>query len=318
MHPLDAGAVLLIGGNGFIGSHVVDSLRGTSQKIIVYDRFPERFRPPQPGVEYITGDLSQEERIAAALEGVSCVIHLASATVPSTAQKDPHSDVTGNLLPTLRLMELLVERGVGKLVYLSSGGTVYGIPNTEIVHEDHPLQPIGSYGIVKVAIENYMRMMAREKGLTCIALRPSNPYGSRLGNAGLQGVIGTYLWNLARNRPLQVWGDGSVCRDYLHVRDLAQLCRLAVGHPQSDTFNAGSSKGHSVLDILAAVRRVTGIEPEIEYLPARGYDIPRIVLDCKKAEKYLGWKARTDMDTGIAETWSWVCSQGADSVGQSS
>ena len=298
---------LVIGGCGFIGSHVVDALLENGGTVRALDRRPEMFRPPLPGVDYVTGDLSDTAQIYEALTGMDAVIHLASSTVPATSNLDPIADITGNLVATVRLLEVMRNAGVRKMVYLSSGGTVYGVPDTDPVSETHPLRPISSYGIVKVAIENYLFMEHRLHGLQHVILRASNPYGPRQGHVGIQGIIGTHLWRLARNEPIEVWGDGSIVRDFIHVRDLAALCIIALRSPVTGSFNAGSGDGASISRVVEAVLKIVGGDIQPIYKPGRSFDVPRVVLDITKARDMLGWVPQIPLDEGLADTWKWMC-----------
>ena len=302
--------VLLIGGCGFIGSHVVDRLRSEGQQVRVFDRRPEQFRPPLDGVDYVMGDLTDTAQLYEALVGVDAVIHLASTSVPSTSNLDPVADITGNLIATVRLIEIMRAAKLRKIVFLSSGGTVYGVPQVDPVAETHPLRPISSYGIVKVAIENYLYMEHSQHGLQQVILRASNPYGPRQGHTGIQGIIGTHLWRIARGEPVEVWGDGSVVRDFIHVRDLAALCVKAVLSDVSGCYNAGSGEGTSVAEIVASIDRTvqaTGHAPVRPiYKAGRSFDVPRVVLDIARARADLDWAPRIGLDEGIAESWDWV------------
>ena len=149
--------VLVIGGNGFIGTHLVDRLLELNHDVRVLDRCAERLRQPLSQVEYQIGDY-QDAKLSAALEGVECVFHLVSTTVPGTSNQDIPFDIHSNLIGSITLFQKMREQGIKRIVFLSSGGTVYGEPNQPLVAEDHPLEPISSYGVVKVAIENYLRM----------------------------------------------------------------------------------------------------------------------------------------------------------------
>lgn len=303
--------VLVIGGCGFIGSHVVDRMLARGLRVRVLDRRPEAFRPPLDGVEYVPGDLADGSQLYEVLNGMDAVVHLASTTVPSTSNLDPIADINGNLVATVRLLHIMRETGPRKLVYLSSGGTVYGVPKNDQVTEDHPLHPISSYGIVKVAIENYLHMENQLHGLQYMTLRASNPYGPRQGHAGIQGIIGTHLWRIAGNEPIEIWGDGSVVRDFIHVTDLAELCTQAVESNAVGCFNAGSGSGTSITEIVEHVRKAVAREVEIIYKPGRSYDVPRIVLDINKAKKELNWAPRIALPEGIADTWNWIRAQSA-------
>lgn len=305
--------ILLIGGCGFIGSHVADSLLARGLKVRVFDRRPEALRPPLAGVDYVIGDFSDSSLIYEAMSGVDAVIHLASTTVPATSNLDPVADIKGNLVATVQLLEVMRTTEVRKLVYLSSGGTVYGIPETEVVPETHPLRPISSYGIVKVAIENYLFMEHKLHGLQHVVLRASNPYGPRQGHTGVQGIIGTHLWRTARGEPVEIWGDGSVVRDFIHVRDLAELCAAAVQSDVAGCYNAGSGTGASVAQIVDSISRTveqTGCTPMAPvYKPGRSLDVPRVVLDITRACRDFDWTPRIGLDEGIAESWQWVRGQ---------
>ncbi|GAW37229.1 dTDP-4-dehydro-6-deoxyglucose reductase [Roseovarius sp. A-2] len=305
--------ILLIGGCGFIGSHVADSLLARGLKVRVFDRRPEALRPPLAGVDYVIGDFSDSSLIYEAMSGVDAVIHLASTTVPATSNLDPVADIKGNLVATVQLLEVMRTTEVRKLVYLSSGGTVYGIPETEVVPETHPLRPISSYGIVKVAIENYLFMQHKLHGLQHVVLRASNPYGPRQGHTGVQGIIGTHLWRTARGEPVEIWGDGSVVRDFIHVRDLAELCAAAVQSDVAGCYNAGSGTGASVAQIVDSISRTveqTGCTPMAPvYKPGRSLDVPRVVLDITRACRDFDWTPRIGLDEGIAESWQWVRGQ---------
>lgn len=305
--------VLLIGGCGFIGSHVADRLVAAGMKVRVFDRAPERFRPPLPEIEYVQGTLDNTAQVYKALLGVDALIHLASTTVPSTANLDPAADINGNLVSMVRLLEAMRSIGLRHMVYLSSGGTVYGPPDMPLVTEDHPLRPINSYGIVKVAVENYLRMEHRLHGLQHVVLRVSNPYGPRQGNTGIQGIIGTHMWRMAQNEPVEVWGDGSVVRDYIHVRDIAEFCLRALQGEAVGVYNVGSGEGTSVAEIVAATRTVVErsgrkIDPPI-YKPGRSYDVPRVVLDISRARRELGWQPSISLADGLVETWDWILTQ---------
>lgn len=305
--------ILLIGGCGFIGSHVADSLLANGLKVRVFDRRPEALRPPLAGVDYVIGDFSDSSLLYEAMSGVDAVIHLASTTVPATSNLDPVADINGNLVATVQLLEVMRATEVRKLVYLSSGGTVYGIPETEVVPETHPLRPISSYGIVKVAIENYLFMEHKLHGLQHVVLRASNPYGPRQGHTGVQGIIGTHLWRTARGEPVEIWGDGSVVRDFIHVRDLAELCADAVQSDVAGCYNAGSGTGASVAQIVDSISRTveqSGCAPMVPiYKPGRSLDVPRVVLDITRACRDFDWTPRIGLDEGIAESWEWVQGQ---------
>lgn len=300
---------LVIGGSGFIGSHLVDALLAQGKKVRVYDRTPERFRATPTGVEFMQGEFGDTAMLAEALADIDQVFHLVSTMVPSTSNLDPVADIQGNLINTVRLLELMRSAGVKRMVFLSSGGTVYGIPKEDPVTEDHPLHPISSYGIVKVAIENYLHMEHHLHGLSSVILRASNPYGPRQGHGGVQGVIGTFLWKIAQGDPIQLWGDGSVVRDFIHVRDFTELCSRVSDTDLTGSFNAGSGKGNSINDVITTITKVIGKEVNPIHKPGRGFDVPRVVLDISSIRQETGWSPTITLEEGIADTWKWVQGQ---------
>lgn len=298
--------VLVLGGCGFIGSHVVDSLLAKGLKVRVFDRGPERFRPPIPQVEYVHADFRDLTTILDTLTDIDVVMHLVSATVPGTAALDPQADVRDNLVPTISLLEAMSKSKVRKLVYISSGGTVYGIPETVPTKETNPLRPVSAYGIVKVAIEQYIQLYAREREIAATILRPSNPYGPRQGHTGLQGVVGTFLQRALNDEPIQVWGDGSVVRDYLYVSDLADLCARCTVSDTTGIFNAGYGEGLTINEVIDQIRATTGKVVPVTYLEGRKLDVPVSILDIAAARKSFGWSPGTNFVTGVASHWEWL------------
>lgn len=298
--------VLIIGGTGFIGSHVVDFLVGEGTEAVVFARGPERFRAPLPQVAYVSGDLAD----AAALDQVlslrfDAVVHLASATVPDTANQDPLSDVE-NLRGFVGLLQLCVKRGVKKVVFASSGGTVYGIPKSLPLAEDHVTDPICSYGVTKLAMEKYLQCYARLYGLQYVTLRLANVYGTRQDPERTQGAIAIFLAKALSGEPLTVWGDGSVIRDFVHVRDVARLCSLALHSSAVGVFNAGSGEGVSINDLLRMISVQLDRSLEIVRQPPREFDVPAVVLDCRKARAVYSWQPQVDLASGLAEVTDWL------------
>lgn len=295
--------ILVLGGNGFIGSHLVDALLLAGHKVRVFDRGAELYRIPLQGVDYRLGDFADVPAVAEALEGVDVVYHLVSTTVPSTSNLDPIADIKGNLINTIQLLQLMTQKDISRIVYLSSGGTVYGTPDVTPIPETHPLRPVCSYGVIKVAIENYLFMYQSLHGLEPVVLRASNPYGERQGHAGVQGVIGTFLNNVKSCEPIEIWGDGSVIRDYIHISDLVGLCLNAGVSNYCGVLNAGSGVGHSIHDVILAVGCVVGETIAPVFKSGRPYDVPKVVLDISKAKLELDWKPEINLLEGVSKTW---------------
>lgn len=298
---------LVLGGGGFIGSHLVGRLLEEGHEVRVYDRSPNRFLGTPRGAEYIEGDLGNHGLIRDALEGIEVVFHLVSTTLPKTSNDDPGYDVRSNLVDTIQLLESCVEAGARKVVFTSSGGTVYGPPRTVPIPEDHPTDPISSYGIVKLAIEKYLALFYHLHGLDYAALRVSNPYGPYQNPAGQQGAISVFLNRIRTGQPITIWGDGRVVRDYLYISDLVEALVIAAATgTESKLFNVGHGEGASLNELLVLMQEVVEGTPEVEYLPARSLDVPASVLDISRAEEELGWSPSTELAEGIALTWDWI------------
>lgn len=304
--------VLVIGGCGFIGSHIVDQLQHQGLAVRVLSRRPEALREPIPSVDYFLGNMADDGLLDVALDGVDAVIHAASSMVPQTSNLNPVADINENLISSVRLFEKMQTAEVRKLVFLSSGGTVYGIPLQSPLAEDHPLKPISSYGVVKVAIENYIQMFSALHGMEACILRPSNPYGPRQGRTGLQGIIGVYLSKIARNEPLEIWGDGSVIRDFIYVEDLAELCVHAIRSSSNGVFNAGSGLGVSIGEIVKLIACILDQDLDLIHKEARNFDVPANVLDINKVLHTLSWSPKTSLEEGIQATWQWIQSRGRE------
>ncbi len=298
----------MVGGGGFIGTHLVERLVERGDPVRVYNRSPNRFRALPVGAEYVEGELGNHGLIRESVEGMQTVFHLASNTLPKTSNDDPIYDVRSNLVDTLQLLEACVEAGVGKVVFASSGGTVYGPPETVPIAEDHPNNPISSYGIVKLAIEKYLGLFHHLYGLDYASLRISNPYGPYQDPAGQQGAIGVFLHRILTGQPISIWGDGGVVRDYLYISDLVDAMELAAEtETERKVFNVGYGRGASLNELLDTIAGVVGERSEVEYLPARALDVPVSVLDITRARGDLGWAPKTNLVEGIARTWEWVC-----------
>lgn len=291
--------LLVLGGSGFIGSHLIDGLLADGHQLRVFDRAPLAYKP---GVENIQADLGDVMALSEALIGVDIVVHLISTSVPSTSNKDPISDVNGNLINTLKLLDVMHQSDVNKIIYFSSGGTVYGHPQQVPMTELHPTNPICSYGIVKLAIEKYLHMYSELYGFTSTILRPSNPYGPGQKHMGVQGFIGTCINHALNNTKLSIWGDGSVIRDYIFISDVVSATSMAVKKMQSGTFNISSGEGFSLNEIISYVEKYTQKTIQTEFKNKRDFDIPTMILDNQKATKIFKWKPDVDIESGISNT----------------
>jgi len=298
--------ILVLGGCGFIGSYIADALLRAGHGVRVLDHSPEKFREPVSAIDYCVSDFSDNAMLETAMDGIDVVFHSLSTSVPETSNRNPEQDIRGNLINTVRLLDIMKKASIKRMVFLSSGGTVYGNPDTIPIPENHPLNPLCSYGIVKAAIEKYLFMYQQLYGLQSVIIRPSNPYGPRQGHTGIQGVISTFTAKIMRGEPIQVWGNGEVVRDFFHVKDLARLCVMAVENDSVGVFNAGSGSGCSIRKLIGIISDVSGLSPDIEYREARQFDVREVILDIQKAESTFGWKPEISLNDGIRSYWEWM------------
>lgn len=302
MEPLQPVAVL--GGLGFIGSHICRALvsRGIAVRVIDREDAPlDRVRDIEPLLDIRRGDVTRAEEILPAIADAATLIHLVHSTVPHDSMSDPAADIIGNVAATARLASQLGRTGIRRLVFISSGGAVYGVNGNPRIAESEPTHPISSYGITKLANEKYLAMYADTHGIRCLIARPANVYGPQQRIDKGQGVIGTLVDRSLRGQAIEIWGTGEVVRDYLYIDDMvAGVLALLEYEGCQRIFNIGSGAGHSVADILKLLNRQLGRLPEIVYKPARGFDVPSNVLDTRLLETETNWRARVALDEGIA------------------
>lgn len=297
--------VLVLGGAGFIGSTLVRALvqQGHSPRILSRpSRSGANLRPVLANVELMHGDFMDDAVLRAAMKGVDTVYHLITTTFPNMVLESSNYDLLSNLLPTIRMLEIARETGVRRIVYASSGGTVYGEPQRLPINESHPLAPKSAYGQSKLTIENYLNFYARTTPLEVSVLRLSNPFGPSQNPYGAQGIVAVALGCARDRRPLRVFGDGCAVRDYIYVDDVVSAMLLAAD-AQPDVFNVSSGVGRSVNDVIAAVEKASGQRIEREVIPQRSGDVSINVLDSSRARERLGWQPRVDFEDGIVRTW---------------
>lgn len=301
---------LVLGGKGFIGSHLVDGLLAKGHAVRVLDRpnlAPLSDSATLGRVEWFDGDFTSETDVRQALEGCEVCFHLVSTTLPKSSNADPLFDVETNIMGTLRLLTHAVKSGVKKIVFSSSGGTVYGIPKAVPVEETHPTDPISSYGITKLAIEKYLHLFFDLHKLDYTVLRVSNPYGERQRTRASQGAIAIFLGKVLRGETVDIWGDGSTVRDYVYIGDVAQALIAGASHGGAEhVFNIGSGAGLTINQVLDAIEHATGLKSKRNYAPARGFDVPRSVLAIARAKQRLSWEPRTTFADGLARTVKWL------------
>lgn len=293
-------AILLLGGTGFIGTNLSHALVAAGHKVFVAARTTDHIS--SSAVRPVPFALDAVDELAALVrrERIDTVVHLVSGLKPSSGLPDYLAERDAVLTPTIRLARMLAETGT-RLIYFSSGGTVYGAGVESLAAEDDSCAPISFYGQSKLETELHLRFLQRTCGLRALMLRPSNPYGPGQPLDGGQGLISVLLGRLRDGRTLDVWGDGSSTRDYIHIDDLvATVCALVAQDVHGLTLNIGSGDGHSLLDVVRIVEQVTGRRMPLNFLPARATDVPRLVLNVQRLRE-MGLHHNRPLVTGIRQ-----------------
>lgn len=301
---------VIFGGGGFIGSAIADRLLQDDHELRIFERpRVELYRKftESEGVEWVTGDMQSAHDVGEAIDGADVVLHLVSTTLPKNSNDDPIYDVQSNLVATLQVLNAMVARNVRKIVFISSGGTVYGIPRYLPIDEKHPTDPLVSYGIVKLAIEKYLHMFEHMHDFKAIILRVANPYGERQRIETAQGAVGVFLHRALKGMPIDIWGDGNITRDYIHISDVAEAFVRAVEYsgPES-VFNISSGTGTSLNELIGMLEDIFGKPIERRYQPRRQFDVPASVLSNELAREELKWAPFISMHDGIVRTAKWM------------
>ncbi len=301
---------LILGGGGFIGSNLAEALLSEGYRVRIFER-PHSQTQIHPKLirqlEWMEGDFSNPAEVDAALHECDIVFHLISTTLPKSSNENPIYDVESNLVATLGMLESARKHGVKKVIFTSSGGTVYGIPSVTPISETHPTEPIVSYGITKLAIEKYLYLFHMLHGLDYCVLRIANPYGKGQRVIANQGAIAVFLYKALHNETIEIWGDGSVTRDYVHISDVVAAMLSALNYSGNQrTFNIGSGIGITLNEILHQIELACGHTVKRIYLPGRQFDVPCNVLNIDRARESLNWQPKISFSQGIKETIDWI------------
>lgn len=299
----------VIGGNGFIGRHLVRALARQGKAVVVIDKNPAPSEVLPTGVRYICGDYGDKHFLREALKDVTQVIDLAYASVPKTSFEHPVDDILSNLPSAVNLFEVVSALPVKKVVIVSSGGTVYGKAASLPINEDHPTNPISPYGITKLAIEKYARMYHALQGLPIVCVRPANAFGEGQRPFVDQGFIATAVASVLTKKEITIFGDQGTIRDFVYVTDVAQGIIAALEYGRAgECYNVGTGVGTSnleIVDMIASLAQITDVRSRIRFLPARPYDVPANVLNSAKLQREAGWVPAISLAKGLELTWKY-------------
>lgn len=305
--------VLVTGGAGFIGSHLVEALLARGHRVAVVDNLSTGRRENVPReADLHAVDVCDGPRLGAVFEAFrpEVVYHLAAQTSVRRSTGDPAGDATANVVGSINVLEASVRAGVEKVIYASSGGAIYGEPERLPVREDHPVRPLSPYGLSKYVAELYLRLYRDSHGLRYCVLRYPNVYGPRQDPCGEAGVVAIFSRALLTGDRPVIFGDGRQTRDYVYVADVVEASLLCLDRGDDGVYNLGWGREVSVLELLASLQEVLGTRVEPRYDPPRPGEVRRICLDASRAREELGWRPTTPLAEGLRLTATWVARAG--------
>jgi UDP-glucose 4-epimerase len=297
---------LVIGANGLIGSGIVDALSKSNNNVVAFDRYTDQkiqFNQSD-NVKIVKGDFLKLEDLKKSLKNIDYVFHFISTTNPIISENNPTLDVETNILMTVRLMELCVKNNVKRVIFPSSGGSIYGEnmrPKTIGVYtEDDLALPVSPYAIGKLTIENYLRYFKNKFGIDYIIYRISNPYGSNQSDKSLQGVIPIFINKIKNDEPLEIYGDGTMVRDYIHVSDVIRMMQLTFDKEHRfDVYNIGSGQGTTVNSLVQIIKKISNKNPKINYIPKPSTFVESVILSIDRFKNEFGVVPKITLKDGI-------------------
>ena len=299
--------ILVTGGAGFIGSHVVDRLLELGHEVAIVDDLSSgRAANLSPAAKLYDTDIAGpalDDVLRAERPEVVC--HYAAQISVPQSMRDPVGDAGTNILGSLNLLQSCVRNGVRKVVYTSSGGAIYGEPQYLPCDEAHPVNPLSFYGASKYAVEKYLYVYRLEHGLDYTALRLGNVYGPRQDPTGEAGVVAIFAQAMLQGRPLTIYGTGEQERDFVYVRDVVEASVAAIDQGGGESYNIATGAGTSINRIYSLLKAGAAYAGEASNGPARPGEVFKIYLDIAKAREGLGWVPRYTLEDGLRETLHW-------------
>ena len=304
---------LVLGAGGFIGTNLCLALRARDVPVTGFGRgaAPAALAAPAlAGIDWVRGTLEQVASLDALIAGHAHVFDLIGAGLPNSSNDNPAQLVADAVPAKVRLLEACRRQGVRRFLFASSGGTVYGVTGARAVNEDAPTDPISAYGIGKLVVEKYLRLYEHLHGLDSRVLRIANAYGPHQDPYRGQGLIAAIMRRLLDGAPIEIWGDGDVIRDYIHIDDVvAAMLALRDHDGPGRVFNVGSGIGRSVAEVLDDAARITSRAPRLIRRPARAADVPVNILDSARLARETGWRPRLEWEDGLRDTAAWIASR---------
>ena len=301
--------ILLLGGGGFIGTALSRSLNENNFAVhILSTQLPSR--QIGPDIMFHKGSLDNKEILERLLPECNTIVHLASCTTPGSSSRQPALEADKNITPTLRFLDILQGYNNVHIIFVSSGGTLYGNPESTPVDETQPTNPLSFHGAGKVALETFLRTFSMSPEKNTTILRPSNVYGPGQPLRSGFGVIRTMLEHVLCGTVMEIWGDGSSVRDFLYIDDMLSALIRLIDLPHDDnTYNVGSGIGYSLNQLKEIIESVCRRKLSTIYRPSRKTDVKTIVLNSSHLIKKTKWHPTVSLEQGIESTWKWLKNQ---------
>lgn len=312
---------LILGAAGFIGTNIALRLLQEDKSLILFDReeavYPEQIQRAESEqkcrlVKASFTEMQKDEwlNLIPELDEVETVYHLISTTCPTNSNQNVERELEENVISTVRLLDACVSAKVSKVVFLSSGGTVYGKEHRGLCKEDDDAFPITAYGMQKLFIEKMLYLYKQMYGLDYRIIRLANPYGPYQKPNGVQGAVTTFLWRAIHNEKITVYGDGSVVRDYIYIDDAVEgILKIVRENGKNVLYNLGSGKGYSLIDVIECLSKVLDKELPVEFIEGRAVDVPVNILDISRFEQDLGKFEPISLEEGIQRLLRFYCEE---------
>ncbi len=298
---------VVLGGGGFMGTNLCLALARRGAKVQAFGR-SRIMTPVSNHVTWMNGTFEDPSAVARAIEGNSIVFHLIGASTPASSNKDPIADLNAGTVNTLKMLDICRESGVRRVIFASSGGTIYGVPQSAPIREDHPTEPISAYGISRLAIEKYLSLYRYLHNLDYMILRIANPYGRYQVPTKKQGVIAAMMISALNGEPLELWGSGAAVRDFVHIDDVvdAMIASIVYQGPIR-VFNVGSGVGRSINQVATDIECMfPNTKAHRVYREARPADVPMNVLDIGLIKQEMNWFPKVAWQAGLKNTADWL------------
>lgn len=303
--------ILIIGGNGFIGKNISKYLM--LQEEIVYSFDIQKPDEKIDKVNYIVGDFFDDENLENAINGMDIIIHSLSTVNPGNSNTRYMQGYSRDFIQSIKLFSLAIEKEI-KVIFLSSGGTVYGEQERQPILESQLPLPINHYGNVKLCIENVMRTFNKQLHTKMLIARVSNPFGPGQDYTKGVGFVDAALKKTLKGEKIEIWGDGKIVRDYIYIDDVCRMIYSIINYNgNNEVFNVSSNEGISLNDVIYEIRNL-GLNPEVEYKESRTVDVKRIILDNNAIKNIHNLNIKTFRE-GLKEYYEYLIKEKNNFVG---